>query len=72
MLCGETKKGAGQPARVRGEKMHGYFTMCLVDGLVGMGWDHPHFEDRNLGWSSFQLLFGSEEQGRGLDELQSA
>jgi hypothetical protein len=31
--------------------------VCLVVDLVGMGWDHPNFEDWIMGWSTFEHLF---------------
>jgi hypothetical protein len=27
---------------------HGFLSVRLVDGFVGMGWDHPHLEYGNL------------------------
>jgi hypothetical protein len=35
------------------------FSVCLVAGSIGMGWDHPDFEDEDIGWSGFWCLFGS-------------
>jgi hypothetical protein len=39
-------------------------SVCLVVDLVGIGLDHPNFEDWIMEWSSFEHLFGLRDRMR--------